>query len=101
MFDRSELGPSLVTCLVRPERLTKGLVVASLRHPMASGARWSVSIRVVERVIGFVSTLVLVRLLSPADFGVVAMGTAIQGILASLTEFGFTKAIIRMKRPQS
>jgi O-antigen/teichoic acid export membrane protein len=67
---------------------------------MASGARWTISIRVVERVIGFVSTLVLARLLAPADFGVVAMGTAIQGILATLTEFGFTKAIIRMQRPQ-
>lgn len=67
---------------------------------MASGARWTISIRVVERVIGFVSTLVLARLLAPADFGVVAMGTAIQGILSALTEFGFTKAIIRMKRPQ-
>jgi len=66
---------------------------------MASGARWTISVRVVERVIGFVSTLVLARLLAPADFGVVAMGTAIQGILAALTEFGFTKAIIRMKRP--
>ena len=67
---------------------------------MASGARWTVSIRVVERVIGFVSTLVLARLLAPQDFGVVAMGTAIQGILSTLTEFGFTKAIIRMQRPQ-
>ncbi len=67
---------------------------------MASGARWTISIRVVERVIGFVSTLILARLLVPADFGVVAMGTAIQGILATLTEFGFTKAIIRMQRPQ-
>ncbi len=73
--------------------------MTSLRHRMASGARWTVSIRVVERVIGFVSTLVLARLLAPADFGVVAMGTAIQGILSSLTEFGFTKALIRMRRP--
>ena len=74
--------------------------MASLRLRMASGARWTVSIRVVERVIGFVSTLVLARLLAPQDFGVVAMGTAIQGILSTLTEFGFTKAIIRMQRPQ-
>lgn len=56
--------------------------------------------RVVDRVIGFVSTLILARLLTPADFGVVAMGTAIQSILISLTEFGFTKALIRMKRPR-
>ena len=56
------------------------------------------SIRVVERVIGFVSTLILARLLAPADFGVVAMGTAIQEILAAITSFGFTQALIRMPR---
>ena len=75
------------------------VVVVSLRNRMASGARWTVSIRIVERVIGFASTLVLVRLLAPTDFGVIAMGTAIQGILASLTEFGFARAIIQMRRP--
>lgn len=58
------------------------------------------AVRVVDRAIGLISTLVLVRLLAPGDFGVVAMGTAIQGILATLTEFGFTKAIIRIRRPQ-
>lgn len=67
---------------------------------MASGARWTIAIRIVERVIGFASTLILARLLSPTDFGVVAMGTAVHSILATLTEFGFTKALIRAERPR-
>lgn len=71
--------------------------MASLRIRLATGARWTVSIRVVERVIGFVSTLILARLLAPQDFGVVAMGTAIQEILAAVTSFGFTQALIRMR----
>jgi lipopolysaccharide exporter len=74
--------------------------MSTLRSRLAAGARWTVAVRVVDRAIGLVSTLVLVRLLAPGDFGVVAMGTAIQGILATLTEFGFTKAIIRIRRPQ-
>ncbi len=72
--------------------------MSRLRHRLASGARWTMSIRVVERGIGFVSTLILARLLAPADFGVVAMGTAIQEILAAITSFGFTQALIRMPR---
>ena len=72
--------------------------MSRLRNRLASGARWTMSIRVVERVIGFVSTLILARLLAPADFGVVAMGTAIQEILAAITSFGFTQALIRMPR---
>jgi O-antigen/teichoic acid export membrane protein len=73
--------------------------MASLRHRLTSGARWTISIRIIERVIGFVSTLILARLLVPADFGVVAMGTAIQGMLAAVTQFGFTQALIKMRRP--
>ena len=67
------------------ENQLAGYMPSSLRSRLASGARWTISIRVVERVIGFVSTLILARLLSPSDFGAVAMGTAIQGILAGVT----------------
>ena len=74
--------------------------MTSLRARLALGAQWTISIRIVERVIGFATTLILARLLVPADFGVVAMGTAIYGILASFTEFGFTQALIRMRRPR-
>ena len=99
VYNPADPGPFLSLLGLR-SACSKSIGMASLRHRMASGARWTVSIRVVERVIGFVSTLVLARLLAPPDFGVVAMGTAIQGILSALTEFGFTKAIIRMQRPQ-
>jgi O-antigen/teichoic acid export membrane protein len=77
------------------------MAMSTLRQRLVSGARWTIAIRVVERLIGFITTLILARLLAPADFGVIAMGTAIQGILASLTEFGFTKGLIRMRRPDS
>jgi O-antigen/teichoic acid export membrane protein len=50
--------------------------MTSLRARLAVGAQWTISIRVVDRVIGFATTLILARLLVPADFGVVAMGTA-------------------------
>lgn len=72
--------------------------MSTLRNRLATGARWTLGVRIVERVIGFASTLILVRLLAPDDFGVVAMGTAIQGVLSAFTDFGFTKALIRMRR---
>ena len=72
--------------------------MSRLRHRLASGARWTISVRAIERLIGFVSTLILVRLLAPADFGAVAMGTAIYEILSAITSFGFTQALIRMPR---
>jgi len=74
--------------------------MTSLRARLAIGAQWTISIRIIDRVIGFATTLILARLLAPADFGVVAMGTAVHGILASLTEFGFTQSLIRIRQPR-
>ena len=53
------------------------------------------------RLIGVVSTLVLVRILSPADFGIVALAQAVYPILDLLTATGFNQAIIRMRAPQA
>lgn len=74
--------------------------MASLGARLATGAGWNLAIRLLDRGIGFLSTLALARLLTPADFGVIAMGTAVQTILSILGEFGFTKAVVQMRRPQ-
>jgi lipopolysaccharide exporter len=51
--------------------------------------------RVLDRVLGFVSTVVLARLLLPEDFGLVAMATAIIAVLDILRAFGFDVALIQ------
>jgi len=49
------------------------------------------------RVLGLVSTLILVRLLVPKDFGLVALATGFsQGVLA-LSAFGIDEAVIRQR----
>ena len=45
---------------------------------------WTVSFKFLERTIGFASTLILARLLVPADFGIVAMATSVIAILEYL-----------------
>lgn len=52
------------------------------------------------RGIGVVSTLILVRILSPQDFGIVALAQAAYPILDLLTATGFNLALIRMKDPR-
>ncbi|MGH6792894.1 MAG: lipopolysaccharide biosynthesis protein, partial [Methyloceanibacter sp.] len=47
------------------------------------------------RGIGLVSLVVLARLLVPADFGLVAIATALSGALAAMSEFGFQVALIQ------
>jgi O-antigen/teichoic acid export membrane protein len=67
---------------------------APLGRKMAAGAAWMMLFKLVDRAIGFVSVLILARLLVPADFGLVAMGTAVVALLELLNAFGFDIAII-------
>lgn len=62
---------------------------------MAKGIVWMVGARLMDRAIGILSTLVLARLLVPGDFGLVAMATAIGGILDLLGAFSFELALIQ------
>ena len=50
------------------------------------------------RGIGFVSTLILVRLLAPEDFGLLAMCFVIIGLTEILFEFGIETAIIQITK---
>jgi lipopolysaccharide exporter len=45
------------------------------------------------------STMVLARLLVPADFGLVALATALSGALHAISEFSFDLALIQNQSP--
>src|SRR5689334_2836021 len=68
---------------------------ASVTRRMAKGAAWMVLMRLSVRATGFVSILVLARLLTPGDFGLVAMASSMLGLLECLSEFSFDMALIR------
>lgn len=61
---------------------------------LASGAAWMVLFKLAERTLGVISTLILARLLVPADFGLIAMATAFVAMLELLGAFGFDIALI-------
>ena len=61
----------------------------------ARGAGWTVGWRLTTRLLGFGSTLVLVRLLTPADFGIVSLAIGFFQALDSVAGFGVEGAIIR------
>ncbi len=60
---------------------------------------WTLGGRIGERALGIISIAALARLLSPSDFGIVAMA----GVVASFVEvfglFGFDWALVRMQAP--
>jgi lipopolysaccharide exporter len=68
---------------------------ASVQGGMARGALWMVLFKLLERSLGFISTLILVRVLSPGDFGVVAMAMSFIAMAELLAAFGFDIALIQ------
>ena len=68
---------------------------SGLQNKMAKGAVWMVLFKLVERSLGLVSTLILARLLTPADFGVVSMALSFIIMAELFSAFGFDIAIIQ------
>lgn len=58
------------------------------------GARTGVLAGLAEQGLLTVTTLVLVRILSPAEFGVVAAATVVIGLISLVTSLGFTSLIV-------
>ena len=74
--------------------MTESLLVRTAR-----GAGWVMAWRLGMRVLGLVSTLVLVRLLAPADFGLMALAAGFMQTVDGLMDLGTDEAVIRSRAP--
>lgn len=70
----------------------------SLGKQVAQGAVWNYAAFLVSKGLLFVATLVLARLLSPADFGLVGMALLVITVLDILRDFGIGAAVIYFGR---
>lgn len=66
---------------------------------IARGAAWMMAARLADRLVGVVSTLILARVLTPADFGLVAMAMAVIGLIELASAFGFETPLVRAAQP--
>ena len=67
----------------------------SLRSQALSGFRWTVSVRLLSQLVTWVITLAVIRLLAPADYGLLAMATVFVAFLAMFSELGLGAAIVQ------
>jgi O-antigen/teichoic acid export membrane protein len=63
------------------------------------GTLWMIALRWAVRGVGLLSTLILARLLTPADFGIVAMSTLVAGLLTAMTNMGTWQLLLRTRNP--
>ena len=71
----------------------------SLGRKATIGAGWMIAWRAVSRLLGMANTIILARLLVPADFGIVAMAMAFETSLLMMTTFPVQDALLR--RPET
>lgn len=83
-----------------PETLTPIVgQTASLLARTARGAGWVMAWRWGMRILGLISTLVLVRLIRPADFGIIALASGFMQTIDGMMTLGTEEAVIREPSP--
>ncbi|MGH6968678.1 MAG: oligosaccharide flippase family protein, partial [Stellaceae bacterium] len=71
----------------------------SLAAKTMRGAGWMVTWRFVTRTLGALSIFVLARLLSPMDFGLVALAGAFARAIDAMATLGIQDVMLREKNP--
>lgn len=62
---------------------------------LIKGAFWAVGTRWSIKGIGFINTIIMARILVPADYGLVAMSMLMVGLIQAMMDFGATTALLR------
>jgi O-antigen/teichoic acid export membrane protein len=70
-----------------------------MRAKLMSGTIWITATRALTNIITSVGQLALARILAPADFGLVALGAAMLGVVSSVTELSLNQALVQHKAP--
>jgi PST family polysaccharide transporter len=70
---------------------------AELDRSLVSGIAWTGGLRSVTLTVQWVAALLVVRLLTPEDYGLVAMATAYLGLVQMFSEFGLGAAVIQRR----
>jgi teichuronic acid exporter len=67
----------------------------TLRARALTGFRWTASVRLASQIITWAITLLVIRLLTPSDYGVLAMATVFVAFLSMFSELGLGPAVVQ------
>jgi teichuronic acid exporter len=67
----------------------------SLKHQALSGMRWTVSARVLVQLITWPSTIIVMRLLNPRDYGLVAVSTVFIAFVTVFSDPGLAAGLVQ------
>jgi len=69
----------------------------SFKQQTLSGIKWSVSAQIAKQVLQFIISIILIRLLTPKDFGLIGMVMVFIGFAGLFSELGLGAALIQRK----
>jgi O-antigen/teichoic acid export membrane protein len=69
----------------------------SLSRKVVRGGAWAFALRIVNRGLGFIRTIILARLLAPEDFGLLGIAMLAAVTLEIFSQTGFQAALIQKK----
>src|SRR5688572_15520839 len=67
----------------------------SFRATIATALRWTVGGRLASQAVSWFSTLLVIRLLHPEDYGLMAMAMSVTALAMVLNDVGLTSAIVQ------
>lgn len=67
------------------------------KRTLILGAAWTVATRWTIKGTGFINTVIMARLLLPADYGIVAIAMLVVGLIQTLMDFAAATALLRKK----
>ncbi|MFZ5845670.1 MAG: lipopolysaccharide biosynthesis protein [Patescibacteria group bacterium] len=71
--------------------------MTSLKHKTISGIKWTLIASVAQRALSFVATIILARILTPADYGLFALAFVMIDGFGIFKSLGFDSALVRRK----
>lgn len=73
------------------------LTTGSLSKKVVRGGVWVFSLRIINRGLGFVRTIILARLLAPSDFGILGIAMLTIAFMETFSQPGFQAALVQKK----
>ena len=71
--------------------------MGSIKKELAKGVAWTGLSAYTGQILGIIITMILARLLSPTEFGLIALATVVSSFLGMLSTMGIGPAIIQRK----
>lgn len=96
----AEHGGSLATEVTTPEQESRKAAAEGRRRldrSLVHGVAWTGGLKWLTQIASWASTIVVARLLTPADYGLFGMATVYLGFVELVNEFGLGAAIIRQR----